>query len=213
MTLRTIWIYAAIAALLMPNAAVAQKVESFNFWEPGDKTTYNWVANNKAQQVQETWISSTGEEVVGTQKFGDKEIPIVVSKSSLLQLKRMCNINGQACAFSPGRKMFELPLEKGKQWTGTYALEGETFTAQISEDARVEKYEKVRVPAGEFDAFKISITSRVKGTTSKGDAFNIRSDEIHWIAFIAGKPVWVKITASNSSGDKASRELVSTTFK
>lgn len=69
------------------------------------------------------------------------------------------------------------------------------------------------VPAGEFDTFKISFSSRVKGTNNKGDALNIRLEETQWIAFIAGKPVWVKITLRSSSGDKATRELVSTSFK
>ena len=43
---------------------------------------------------------------------------------------------------APGIKALDLPLEKGKKWTTTFNVEGETFTAEVTEDFKVESAEK-----------------------------------------------------------------------
>jgi hypothetical protein len=206
-----------VLALVAPGIPISGKVERFTHWEPGDKATYNWVLNNKAQQIEELWNSDTGREILGVQKLGGREIPLVVTKSPYLVQKRMCISTGQACTFFPGQNVLDLPLERGKQWTTHFTVSSATATARVSEVHWVEKIEKVTVPAGEFEAFKITITSRARGRITSGfgggSAFNITGAVTQWLAFVAGKPVWVKRIYTNSNGDRATLELVSTSIK
>jgi hypothetical protein len=69
------------------------------------------------------------------------------------------------------------------------------------------------VPAGEFEAFKISFSGRIQGVDAKGSKFTGKEDGTNWIALVNGKPVVVKVVYRNSFGEKASRELTSVAFK
>jgi hypothetical protein len=63
---------------------------------------------------------------------------------------------------SPRRKdtslrQLSFPLEVGKQWNGTNKWDIGTDSGTGKESFTVLSYEKVRVPAGEFDAFKLKM--------------------------------------------------------
>jgi hypothetical protein len=213
MLIRTTLVAGICVAGLLPASVLAQRVERLEYFEAGDRVTYNYTLNNKVQQIQELWTSVTNDEILGVLKIGDKEIPVVMTKSPLLQKKGMCIASGQACTFQPAGKFIDLPLEKGKRWTTTTTVEGETFVVEVTQDYSVDKFEKVRVPAGEFDAFKIINTGRYKGTDKQGKPISGKYDHVYWVAFAAGKPLWVKSTYRNYDGTQTARELVSTTLK
>ena len=54
-------------------------------------------------------------------------------------------------------------------------------------DRKAERLEKVKVPAGEFEAFKVSFSGRIKGVDSKGNPFSGKEDGTDWFALINGK--------------------------
>jgi hypothetical protein len=60
-------------------------------------------------------------------------------------------------SFSGDLKYFVFPLEVGKKWDFKYSLANKvtSATARWQLEAAVVSYEKVKVPAGEFDTFKI----------------------------------------------------------
>jgi hypothetical protein len=65
--------------------------------------------------------------------------------------------NLQEFTFSPAYRAFDFPLTAGKRWnaraTATDPADGRSFPVRI--EARVLGWEKIRVPAGEFDALKV----------------------------------------------------------
>lgn len=70
-------------------------------------------------------------------------------------------------------KLLSFPIEVGKQWRFTDNVLHKAFGSEVSANWRVAvvAYEKVRVPAGEFDAFKLEakrswIAGSVAGTDS-----------------------------------------------
>jgi hypothetical protein len=87
-----------------------------------------------------------------------------VDRSTLALRKVMCHPSGQQCAFSPPLALWAFPLQKGMKWETKFTAKGETFTADLDMERKVDRVEKVRVPAGEFEAYKISFKARIKST-------------------------------------------------
>ena len=64
------------------------------------------------------------------------------------------------------------PLEKGKKWSNSTHVQGPPFEADLTKEHVVEAYEKIKVPAGEFDAYKISFIGKIKGKDNQGRPFS-----------------------------------------
>jgi hypothetical protein len=205
--MRTYFCMAIAAAVVFPGVAAGQTMEPAKDCEPGDKASYTWVLNNKPQQLELECTQGSEQAVHFVQKVGGRSFEGAVTKGSLKLLKAMCVSNGQQCAFSPGLDAAGLPLEKGKKWTQTFTVTGETFTAEVTQERKAERLEKIKLPAGEFEAFKVSFVGRIKGVDSKGNRFSGKEDGADWFALINGKLSVVKTVYRNSFGDKATREL------
>jgi len=194
--------------MLCAGAASGQKLERTTMPQAGDKQSFKWVLNNKAQPMDIEWAGESGGSVRGTQKVGGKDLAVELDTAGDLT-RALCISNGQQCGFAPGIKVADFPLEKGKKWTTSFAVTGETFTAQVTQERKVDKIEKIKVPAGEFEAAKISFSGRIRGADSKGTAFTGREDGIDWVAVVNGKSVLVKTEYRNSFGEKANVEMMS----
>ena len=77
-------------------------------------------------------------------------------------------------------RRLSFPLHLGKQWsyTDNYVLKRQGVEGRISVNAKVVGYEKVRVPAGEFDAFKLER----KGNWQLTSGETGESTETYWYA-------------------------------
>jgi hypothetical protein len=211
--MRTYFRMAIVAAVVFPGVAVGQTMEPAKDCQPGDKASYTWVLNNKPQQLDLECTEGSDQEVHFVQKVGGRNFEGAAIKGSLRLVKAMCLANGQQCAFSPGLDFIGLPLQKGKKWTQTFTVTGETFTAEVTQERKAERLEKVKVPAGEFEAFKVSFSGRIKGVDSKGNPFSGKEDGTDWFALINGKISVVKTVYRNSFGEKASQELTAAAFQ
>jgi hypothetical protein len=209
---RTALLVAIAFAASAPGIVAAQKLEQARNVEPGDKIQFNWVLNGKAQAFEEEWKSANGDEAVGVQRTGGKEIPLVAPKVGTVS-QATCLSNGQPCTFSPPVNFMELPLEKGKKWQQAFTVKGETFTSQVESEWQVDKVEKVKTAAGEFEAFRISHKGRIRGTDAKGSAFSGKEDGRYWVATVSGKLAVVKIEYRNSFGEKFTREATAIAYK
>jgi hypothetical protein len=170
--------------------------------------------NNKAQDLEEELISITDTDYIAVQRAGGKTFEVVVSKEGLLLRKVMCHPNGQQCSFDPPANFIGLPLEKGRKWTLSFTVKGETFTSQVTQERVVEKVEKIKVPAGEFEAFRVYFSGRIKGTDSQGRSFSGKEDGTDWFALVpGGKLNVIKTVYRNSFGEKFTRELTSVAYK
>ena len=67
-------------------------------------------------------------------------------------------------------RRLSFPLEVGKQWTYTsdFLVKVPGVKGRTEAEVRVVGYEKVRVGAGEFDAFKLESRAEFKGTSPDG---------------------------------------------
>jgi hypothetical protein len=107
------------------------------------------------------------------------------------------------------------PLEKGKTWTSSVSVTGQTFVAETKQERKVEGVEQITTPAGEFTAFKVTsrgeITARSRDLTQ--GPWEGRERSTYWWTTIKGKLVLVKQVYENSFGERASRELVAAELK
>lgn len=206
-------IAAAFVTVLSVSTIVgAQKLDQAKPFEAGDKVEYNWVLNNKAQKLEEEWTGVAGGAANGVQRAGGKEYQVVVPQPGTVT-QGLCLSNGQPCIFSPGVTFVDFPLEKGKKWTQSFSVKGDTFTSQVQSDYEVEKVEKVKTPAGEFESFRISHNGRIRGNDAKGASFSGKEEGRYWVTLVNGKLAVVKIEYRNSFGEKVTREATSIGYK
>jgi hypothetical protein len=164
--------------------------------------------------LEENWTALTADHMVGIEKFGGKEIEIVMGRSPEHSLiKAPCWSNGQVCSYSPAFRFVDFPLEKGKKWTNTATVTGETFVAEISDERMVERIETVKTPAGEFESYKITSSARLRSKDSKGAVYTGREESSTWVALVSGKMLVVKTTYKNSFGEKFTLDLISASYK
>ncbi len=205
----------AIGLLLLTCSTViyGQKLERPKELEVGDKVTYKWVRNSKPSTLEQEVTSVTDTQVQGVERFNGNEIEFAVTKSPLLLTKALSIASGVPCTYDPGAELLQFPLEKGKKWANKFSIKGPDFSAQVEGERVVEGVEKVKVPAGEFEAYRVGYTSRYRGSTSKGFAFNGKDDSTIWYAISNGKLVAVKQEYKNSGGEKSTRELAAISYK
>jgi len=119
-------------------------------------------------KVGDKWVSAC---TYGLKKFNSVSVVTSVDQSGIkattdggaVTLTLDLNIvDSPELSFSEHLHRYSFPLEVGKQWTATHNFvnheNGDTGSEKTT--VKVVSYEKVRVPAGEFDAFKLEWKSR-----------------------------------------------------
>ena len=211
---RALLVSGFVAIALAPCAALAQKIERLEFrTEPGDKVVFKWTLGNKSQNLEEVITAATGTEVRAAVTVGGKAFEGAMNKTPFTLTSWMCLANGQPCKFSPGLLLLDLPLEKGKKWTQSFTVTGDTFVAEVTQERKVEGFEKIRIAAGEFETVKVSFSGRVASRDSKGNVYTGKEDGTEWWATSTQRPTAVKVTYRNSFGEKFALELISASLK
>jgi hypothetical protein len=199
-TLQTVfWSYCLVLTLtITTDALYAQTdapLQAFD-WKVGDSWSFDYVINGKV--ATETWTV--------TQILGD-EVTTSPAKKTFIH-DAIFTRDGQLLAsMSPYTKeritygayrSLHFPLMAGEKWASDVTLAGETFTADGQFQWRAIGWEKVRVPAGEFNAMKVEMTSAFKGSTNQGISFSGTGKETRWYAYDVRS--WVKWETSDSLG-------------
>jgi hypothetical protein len=201
------------AAVIAALPAKAQKMEPSKLWEVGDKAVYTWTLFSKSEKVEEEVVAVTDTEVLMVERMGDKRFDRVYDIRQKGFTKYACLNSMVQCMFTPGNNWADWPLEKGKKWSNPNHLQGPTFEADLTKEHVVDGYEKVKVPAGEFDAYKISFTGKVKGKDSKGNGFSANEKGTYWYTIINGKPIMVKFVYQNTFPEKVTKELLAVGYR
>lgn len=81
-------------------------------------------------------------------------------------------------------KLLRFPLEVGNQWsyTSDWVLKDKRSKGRSIVDVAVVGHEKVRVPAGEFDAFKIETKASFRGVSGINSQLVGESTGTYWYA-------------------------------
>jgi hypothetical protein len=93
----------------------------------------------------------------------------------VIESPRELNTNPQFLSF---------PLEVGKRWTYStdWLYKSKGSKGRMDAEVRVAGYEKVRVPAGEFDAFRLEARNVFKGRSGIGSIIDAESQISYWYA-------------------------------
>jgi hypothetical protein len=102
--------------------------------------------------------------------------PLVLTRDlSVLDSPREKNSNPQLLSF---------PLEVGKRWrySTEYVFKPKNSRGRSVVDVIVVGYEKVTVPAGEFDAFKLVATATLSGVSPINSRIDAETKTTYWYA-------------------------------
>jgi hypothetical protein len=106
-------------------------------------------------------------------------------------------------------QMLRFPLQVGQRWdyVNDVVFKDNGSTGRVHNSAAVVAYERVRVPAGEFDAFKLEASGRVQGKSKGGPGIiDGESRSTYWYA-PAARAI-VKMEYRNTYRGSATTELV-----
>jgi hypothetical protein len=157
---------AAIAQSGAPRAEQPQlKVGDQWRWERSDRRT--GVKNAETKRVI-TAVSAT--QIDGTE-----------NDSKLTMTPDLMLLESSAIVTSQPARFVDYPVEVGKKWEFKWAFTGKASNAKVrwQVEAEVTAYEKVKVPAGEFDAFKIEYKGYWNNDTTRS---NGRLRQTSWYA-------------------------------
>jgi hypothetical protein len=81
-------------------------------------------------------------------------------------------------------KALAFPLEVGKRWhyVSDWVFKPKASKGSAGVDVAVLGYEKVTVPAGEFDAFKLAAKERLSGTSPINSQYAGETTRTYWYA-------------------------------
>jgi hypothetical protein len=206
MTSRTLWTIAVF--ILFPGFSFAQTMEPTKMLEVGDKASYAWKNHAKSETMTQEVVEVNGSEIIMVETRGAKSVDRIYAINQGGFKKEMCWAVSELCAYAAPQRMTVFPLKKGKKWTNSQTVQGETFKADLSKKHKVGRLEKVKVPAGEYEAFRIKFSGRVKG-----ENFQFTEKATYWYALVNGKPIMVKLQYSNGNRDKVTMELVSLSYQ
>lgn len=115
--------------------------------------------------------------------------------------------NGQNVSIAPGYNWISFPAAPGQNWAVKTDFKGQTFNGTVEDEIKIEKWEKVKVPAGEFDALRMTFKSEYWNLPRKGTKPDVRGNMTLW-ATPAHKCLFVELKFSNSVGERGTTRLV-----
>ena len=176
---------------------------------PGDTMNYIYSRKGIKEQALTEKVVQVGADTIDLAiSTPDRNYTAVLDRDTLVLKKAMCLSNGQQCEFSPGLTWVRFPLSVGQEWKSEFKVSGETFESNVALNWKVVGMERVKVKGGEFDAYKLTATGSISGTTKTGASFSGTESSTCWSA-PAAKMFCVKYAYNNSFGEKSARELVS----
>ena len=161
----------ALAALSGP--ALAQKAERPQV-KVGDQWQFFKSDDRRTPSRSFTWIvtSVTPEGIKGT----DNGEPLLLTPD--------LNVLESAVRKDSDKRLLSFPLEVGKSWAVEFEfwLKDTGSKGLAKGTATVRGYEKVRVHAGEFDAFKLELKTDAKGRAAAGFDYTASTTHTYWYA-------------------------------
>jgi hypothetical protein len=174
----------ALVLALLANSAMAQKAERPNV-KVGDQWQFVLYYTVPSTTPNRAWLitSVTSKNIEGTE---NGEVLLLTPELNVLESPRSKESNPKALTF---------PLEVGKHWryASDWVFKAKDSKGSTVVDVAVVGYEKVTVPAGEFDAFKLTSKGSLHGTSPINSQYGGETTETYWYAPTARAIVkWVR---------------------
>lgn len=153
--------------------------------------SWKWVRSDRRTGIKEaetvrTVTAVTAERIEGTENEG-----------YFVLTRELHQLESPEWARKGDPRFVDWPLAVGKKWSFKYVQEGKAprYSVRWTYDAEVVGQEKVKVPAGEFDAFKIVYKGSWNNDTSRA---NGASSVTGWYSPAARASVKTEIQAGNT---------------
>jgi hypothetical protein len=162
-----------LAACVVASQAFAQQAARPTL-EPGDRWSFVVWYTQPSTSPNREWIVGTvaADRITGTEN-GE---PLVLTPDlGVLESPRNIESNPQWLRF---------PLAVGDRWTfeEDYYVKYKNSRGLGKARVAVVGYEKVTVPAGEFDAFKLEATMQLSGISGIGSTIDAEANHTYWYA-------------------------------
>jgi hypothetical protein len=142
--------------------------------EAGDEWRFAVYYTVPTSEPSRTWrIVSVGAERIEATEDGE---PLTLTPElNVLDSPRSSESNPRALSF---------PMEVGMAWRyrSDWVFKPKKSNGSFDVDVRVVSYEKVRVPAGEFDAFRLVSTAAISGTSPVNSRYEAEARTTYWYA-------------------------------
>jgi hypothetical protein len=193
-TVRSLCSVAVLALAVMAGPVLAQKAERPSV-KVGDQWRYEvrlGPVGVKSSDIVRVITSVTPSRIEGTE-----------NGVALVLTPELNNVESPRSKNSDQR-LLNFPLTVGKQWkfTDDYEFTFEEVPGRGNFSAKVVGYEKVRVPAGEFDAFKLEAKGKWVTGGASGEA-----SWTYWYAAAARAIVKMELRWSKDVSRHSTREL------
>ena len=117
--------------------------------------------------------------------------------------------DGKQVSWSPKRPIYDFPLEVGKTWSAAALSDAPDRQSEHTYAIRVVRQERVIVPAGVFDTFRLEGTNKYK-TTRKKERSSVEGVVVHryWYSPSVSRFVAYESDESNTKGVLLKKERV-----
>ena len=101
-----------------------------------------------------------------------------------LTLTRELNVVSSPRSTESNPRALSFPLEVGKRWSfdSDWVFKPKRSAGSVTVDVSVVGHEKITVQAGRFDAFKLTATGRLRGTSPINSQYAGETTETYWYA-------------------------------
>lgn len=162
-----------LALALLPGPALAQKADLPQV-RAGDQWHFAVYYTVPSATPNRTWVikSASPAGIVGTE---NGEPLMLTPELNVLESPRDRQSNPKALSF---------PLEPGKRWrySSDWVFKAKGSKGSTTVEVSVVGHEKVTVPAGEFDAFKLVSKGALSGTSPINSQYAGETTETYWYA-------------------------------
>lgn len=164
----------AILAALAPAVVVAQTVERPDV-RPGDEWRFAVSYTTEPSSTpNRTWsITAVTADAIKATEDGEP-----------LRLTRDLNVLESPRDRSSDSRLLAFPLQVGKRWTyvNDWEFKPKRSRGRAAGEVVVVAWEKVSVPAGEFEAFKLVAKESLSGTSPIGSTYAGEATRTYWYA-------------------------------
>jgi hypothetical protein len=196
-----------IAMLFLPLAIQAQSLPEASDFAAGDKLTYQTKASGKSSKYEFVFNEVSPSQVKGTTRIDGKQMEFESPSHGHLG-KEFCLAEVMECEWTPAVKLFDKNTKVGDKWSvvTNIKLKNNTVVDEVIE-FKAEKFEKIKVAAGEFDSIRVSATGTIKAKVEKGDVYNGTLKMSTWFGVVNNRLVMIKREYTNTFKQPFSQEL------
>jgi hypothetical protein len=165
---------ATLAAVVIAPAAIAQKAErpALKIGDRWQFVQYYTVASTEANRE---WVVDAITPAAIEITENGRDAVRLTSELNVLESPQVRNSNPQALKF---------PIEVGHRWRyeSEWVFKPKNSRGGAVNDVEVVAYEKIRVPAGEFDAFRLEMKGTIRGVSGINSQIDAGVSATYWYA-------------------------------